>query len=113
MTIRAISGVNFKGQNAPQAQPKPSKRDVFIEDAKSKISNTGFITGTAGFLLTAFTLGKLTKLGLIGRMLISAAAGTVTSAAGMFIRSNRIFNSEEYKKLFIDDYKGWVTQKKV
>ena len=114
MVISSISNVNFRGQGTPVMPPKSEKTLAFIEDAKSKINKTGLITGSVGFLLTAFTLGKYTKLGLIGKLLLSAAVGTLTSAAGMFVRANSIFKSEEYKKLFFDDYKkGWGTPKKV
>ena len=112
MAIRAVSAVNYKAQSIPTV-PQSSKRQEFIEDAKSKISKTGLITGSAGFILTALALTRTNKLGLIGKLLTSAVVGTISSAAGMFVRSNRIFNSPEYKKLFFMDYGTWTQSKKV
>ena len=111
MKISSILSVNFKGQNTPKEQPKMTQKDIFIADAKSKISNTGLLTGTAGFVLTALSLMKVNKIGSIGKSLISVAAGVLTSSIGMLVRSSIIFNSEEYKKLFFKDYGVWKIQK--
>ena len=127
MSITPVSSIIFKGKaqalyntrfegNGKQPavdgdkSQMPAKyhfaRENFINKAKSKISTTGFIAGLAGFVGTAIGLKNVNRLGIISKALISSVAGMLTSAAGMYVRSNMIVNSDEYKKLFIDNQKG-------
>ncbi|MBQ7450901.1 hypothetical protein IJS77_05730 [bacterium] len=124
MAITPLTNIKFRGNEILKKDnnlslEKPgnislnNKRDEFIEDAKVKIKNTGLYSGLTACAITAISLLKVNKLGIISKSLISAAVGTLASAAGMFIRSNMILNSPEYKKLFFIDYGAWSQAKKV
>ena len=82
------------------------EKQNFMNEAKSKISTTGFIAGLVGFVGTAISLKNVNRLGIISKALISSAVGMLTSAVGMYIRTSMIANSDEYNKLFIDNQKG-------